>query len=117
MKLPPNHVAMMQIDCEVMNTRLLHIKEDAIPMQMMKPRTNNQSIQRNESSEFDDLHGPSDPSQVKETPEFIAPPIPRAAFHPRSNEEVVIPVPPVKKSVKQKIVPKKHRKLYTQTNP
>ena len=35
MQPPPNHVAMMQIDCEVMNTRLLHIKEDAIPLHMM----------------------------------------------------------------------------------
>ena len=31
MQPPENHVAMMQIDCEVMNTRLLHIHQDSIP--------------------------------------------------------------------------------------
>jgi cyclic AMP-dependent transcription factor ATF-6 alpha len=36
MRAPANHVAMMQIDCEVMNTRLIHIREDAIPMHMTK---------------------------------------------------------------------------------
>ena len=35
MQPPPNHVAMMQIDCEVVNTKLLYIKEDAIPLHMM----------------------------------------------------------------------------------
>ena len=31
MQPPHRHVAMMQIDCEVTNTRLLHINEDSIP--------------------------------------------------------------------------------------
>ncbi|XP_046651329.1 cyclic AMP-dependent transcription factor ATF-6 alpha-like isoform X2 [Daphnia pulicaria] len=31
MQPPSGHVAMMQIDCEVTNTRLLHIREDSIP--------------------------------------------------------------------------------------
>lgn len=31
MQPPPRHVSMMQIDCEVTNTRLLHISEDTIP--------------------------------------------------------------------------------------
>jgi len=31
---PANHVSMMQIDCEVMNARLLYIREDAIPANM-----------------------------------------------------------------------------------
>lgn len=31
MQPPRGHVAMMQIDCEVTNTRLLHIREDSIP--------------------------------------------------------------------------------------
>ena len=31
MQAPPRHLAMMQIDCEVTNTRLLHINEDTIP--------------------------------------------------------------------------------------
>ena len=30
----PNHVVMMQIDCEVINTALVHIKEDAIPIHL-----------------------------------------------------------------------------------
>ena len=34
MRAPPNHVAMMQIDCEVINTRLIHVREDAIPMHL-----------------------------------------------------------------------------------
>lgn len=33
MRPPENHVTMMQIDCEVTNTKLLHIREDAIPSQ------------------------------------------------------------------------------------
>ena len=35
MRPPANHVAMMQIDCEVINTKLIHIREDAIPHHMM----------------------------------------------------------------------------------
>lgn len=31
MHAPRGHIAMMQIDCEVTNTRLLHIREDSIP--------------------------------------------------------------------------------------
>lgn len=31
MQAPPHHVSMMQIDCEVTNTRLLHINEESIP--------------------------------------------------------------------------------------
>jgi len=31
MKPPENHFSMMQIDCEVINTGLVHINEDAIP--------------------------------------------------------------------------------------
>ena len=45
-----NHVAMMQIDCEVMNTRLVYIKEDAIPAHMHVQRSGNVSLQRNESN-------------------------------------------------------------------
>ena len=35
MRPPAHHVAMMQIECEVINTKLIHIKEDAIPRHMM----------------------------------------------------------------------------------
>ena len=30
----PDHVLMMQIDCEVINTGLVHIKEDALPIHL-----------------------------------------------------------------------------------
>ena len=50
MKPPANHVAMMQIDCEVMNTRLIYIKNDAIPSHMSaNMKGSNASLQRNES--------------------------------------------------------------------
>ena len=53
MQPPAHHVAMMQIDCEVMNTRLMYIKEDAIPVhmtaQMRSSSAGNSSLQRNES--------------------------------------------------------------------
>lgn len=34
MQALPDHVLMMQIDCEVINTGLVHIKEDAIPIHL-----------------------------------------------------------------------------------
>ena len=34
MQALPDHVLMMQIDCEVINTGLVHIKEDAIPVHL-----------------------------------------------------------------------------------
>jgi hypothetical protein len=60
MKPPANHVAMMQIDCEVINTSLIHISEDAIPIHLnvrMKSETgsetpkptSNGTLERNES--------------------------------------------------------------------
>ena len=45
---------MMQIDCEVINTRLLHIHEDSIPVhlsQSMRAHASNASLQRNDSNE------------------------------------------------------------------
>jgi len=53
MQPPENHVAMMQIDCEVVNTRLLHIHQDSIPAHVSHHRaeSNNASLQRNESHE------------------------------------------------------------------
>ena len=47
-------MAMMQIDCEVINTRLLHIHQDSIPAHLsqgMRAESNNASLQRNESQE------------------------------------------------------------------
>lgn len=53
MQPPPDHVSMMQIDCEVMNTKLLHIRQDAIPAHMSEQMRggggSNGSIQRNQS--------------------------------------------------------------------
>lgn len=40
---PPNHVTMMQIDCEVTNTQLLHLQESVIPEHL---RRNQQSSDR-----------------------------------------------------------------------
>lgn len=34
---PQYHVTMMQIDCEVVNTQLLHLKESLIPKHLRKP--------------------------------------------------------------------------------
>ena len=54
MQPPENHVAMMQIDCEVMNTRLLHIHQDSIPAHVshaMRADSPNASLQRNDSHE------------------------------------------------------------------
>ena len=65
MKPPANHIAMMQIDCEVINTSLVHISEDAIPTHLnarmrsetrgasptasASHATSNSSLQHNES--------------------------------------------------------------------
>lgn len=57
MQPPANHVAMMQIDCEVMNTRLLFIKDDAIPYHMSASmKDSNASLQRNESKSSSQSH-------------------------------------------------------------
>jgi len=48
MQPPANHVSMMQIDCEVMNTRLLYIREDAIPANMAHRVVNSsEEVERN----------------------------------------------------------------------
>lgn len=52
MQPPANHIAMMQIDCEVINTKLLHVPQDSIPPHVSQgPRadSNNASLQRNQS--------------------------------------------------------------------
>ena len=59
MQPPENHVAMMQIDCEVINTRLLHIHQDSIPAHLsqgMRAETSNASLQRNDSNEEQGIH-------------------------------------------------------------
>ncbi|XP_046473871.1 cyclic AMP-dependent transcription factor ATF-6 alpha isoform X1 [Neodiprion pinetum] len=51
---PANHVTMMQIDCEVMNTQLLHLKESVIPEHL---RRNQQSTDH--TSKTDNDHVPT----------------------------------------------------------
>ena len=52
MQPPAHHVAMMQIECEVINTKLIHIKEDAIPLHMMEA----QQMMNNKSEKTDDVN-------------------------------------------------------------
>ena len=68
MQPPAHHVAMMQIECEVINTKLIHIKEDAIPHHMMeaqqmmnnksgKVEENNDSIDKNNNASIENQKG------------------------------------------------------------
>ena len=68
MQPPPNHVAMMQIDCEVINTKLIHIQEDAIPHHMMAAQQmmNNHSGNDKDSDTKSDSNGNASIEQVKE---------------------------------------------------
>jgi cyclic AMP-dependent transcription factor ATF-6 alpha len=43
MTAPPNHVTMMQIDCEVTNTQLLHVKKGDIPTHLRQNDTGHYS--------------------------------------------------------------------------
>lgn len=54
MQPPKNHIAMMQIDCEVMNTKLMYVKESLIPSsarkhheQPFKPRVTSRTSHSN----------------------------------------------------------------------
>ena len=60
MQPPPNHVAMMQIECEVVNTKLIHIKEDAMPHHMMAAQQ-----MMNNNSGNDKQHGNDSQSSGK----------------------------------------------------
>ncbi|KAL6264385.1 hypothetical protein P5V15_004497 [Pogonomyrmex californicus] len=40
---PPNHITMMQIDCEVTNTQLLHLQQSIIPVHLRNSKPTNQS--------------------------------------------------------------------------
>ena len=84
MQPPENHVAMMQIDCEVINTRLLHIHQDSIPAHLsqgMRAETNNASLQRNDSHEeqggihhhYEDFSTPRSASPKYESPLYRKP--------------------------------------------
>jgi hypothetical protein len=43
MTAPPNHITMMQIDCEVTNTQLLHVKKGDIPAHLRQNDTGHYS--------------------------------------------------------------------------
>jgi len=49
MQAPPHHVSMMQIDCEVTNTRLLHINEASIPPYYDGNRTSGRKAEANKA--------------------------------------------------------------------
>ena len=93
MQALPNHVLMMQIDCEVINTGLVHIKEDAIPIHLSSrmrsepgpaspssAAASNSSLQRNDSQKpYDDqfhgyqndISGPPERRNVDRKPEAV----------------------------------------------
>ena len=83
MQPPENHVAMMQIDCEVINTRLLHIHQDSIPAHLsqgMRAEASNASLQRNESNgdqgihhQYEDFSGTRSSSPKYESPLYRKP--------------------------------------------
>ena len=50
MTAPPNHITMMQIDCEVTNTQLLHVKKGDIPEHMRQPNATNRYSNSTSSS-------------------------------------------------------------------
>lgn len=46
MEVPEDHVAMMQVDCEVTNTRLIHVKETDVPSNLRTNVTDHAARQR-----------------------------------------------------------------------
>lgn len=88
MQALPNHVLMMQIDCEVINTGLVHIKEDAIPIHLSarmraesgpaseaSSAASNSSLQRNDSQKpfrdfTNDLSGQTDSTRDVDQPQI-----------------------------------------------
>ncbi|XP_018045671.1 PREDICTED: cyclic AMP-dependent transcription factor ATF-6 alpha isoform X1 [Atta colombica] len=53
---PPNHITMMQIDCEVTNTQLLHLQQSIIPVHLRNSKPMSQS---NQSHSVEDIDNPS----------------------------------------------------------
>ncbi|XP_076061185.1 bZIP_ATF6 domain-containing protein ATf6 isoform X2 [Oratosquilla oratoria] len=56
---PPNHIAMMQIDCEVMDTRLVHISKNVVPQHLNADVTSAHQSFRNAS------HTPEEPHKER----------------------------------------------------
>ncbi|XP_024871282.1 cyclic AMP-dependent transcription factor ATF-6 alpha isoform X2 [Temnothorax curvispinosus] len=50
---PPNHITMMQIDCEVTNTQLLHLQQSIIPVHLRNSKPTSQSNQSNSVEDID----------------------------------------------------------------
>ena len=48
MQPPPNHVAMMQIDCEVVNTKLMHLENWLVPEK--KPSSSQEPLKQHGNS-------------------------------------------------------------------
>ncbi|XP_046830770.1 cyclic AMP-dependent transcription factor ATF-6 alpha [Vespa crabro] len=59
---PANHITMMQIDCEVTNTQLLHLQQSVIPFHLRK-----NSKSENSSSQTQTANGVSDATTVNVT--------------------------------------------------
>lgn len=53
---PPKHITMMQIDCEVTNTQLLHLQQSIIPVHLRNSKPTSQS---NQSHSVEDIDDPS----------------------------------------------------------
>ncbi|EZA60723.1 Cyclic AMP-dependent transcription factor ATF-6 alpha [Ooceraea biroi] len=53
---PPNHITMMQIDCEVTNTQLLHLQQSIIPVHLRNGKSTSQS---DRSHSVEDIVDPS----------------------------------------------------------
>ncbi|KAL0126586.1 hypothetical protein PUN28_005148 [Cardiocondyla obscurior] len=51
---PSNHITMMQIDCEVTNTQLLHLQQSIIPVHLRNSKPSSQSSQTHSVEDMDD---------------------------------------------------------------
>ncbi|GLH06122.1 Uncharacterized protein GBIM_11630 [Gryllus bimaculatus] len=72
MAAPPNHVTMMQIDCEVTNTQLLNVKEGDIPVHLRQKQSRYQNAGTNSSFHREKTGSkPSAPSQQTYEPYFV----------------------------------------------
>ncbi|XP_012219218.1 cyclic AMP-dependent transcription factor ATF-6 alpha isoform X2 [Linepithema humile] len=65
---PPNHITMMQIDCEVTNTQLLHLQQSMIPVHLRGTKSTSQSHQ---SHSFEDIANITANSTRNYKPYFI----------------------------------------------
>ena len=88
----------MQIDCEVINTKLLHIREDAIPVHLsgsVRPTGSNASLQKNESHDgfhrFDSSYGRNNLSMEAKNESFHSGQEPRD-FDRRGSNDYIDPV-------------------------